>query len=50
MRWWWVLAVLLIRLGGAVLWRLRVYGVKNIPRELYVNALNFDNALAYRLS
>ncbi len=29
---------------------LRANGVENIARELYVNALNFDNALAYRLS
>ncbi len=29
---------------------LRANGVENIARELYVNALNFDNALAYRVS
>ena len=29
---------------------LRANGVTNVARELYVNALNFDNALAYRLS
>jgi predicted transposase YbfD/YdcC len=29
---------------------LRANGVKNVARELYVNALNFDNALAYHLS
>ena len=29
---------------------LRANGVQNIARELYVNALNFDNALAYRHS
>ncbi len=29
---------------------LRANGVENIARELSVNALNFDNALAYRLS
>jgi len=25
-------------------------GIENIARELYVNALNFGNALAYRFS
>ncbi len=29
---------------------LRANGVENIARELYVNALNFDNALTYRVS
>jgi hypothetical protein len=29
---------------------LRANGVENIARELYVNALNFGNALAYRFS
>ena len=29
---------------------LRANGVENIARELYVNALNFNNALAYRFS
>jgi hypothetical protein len=29
---------------------LRANGVENIARELYVNALNFGNALAYRIS
>jgi len=29
---------------------LRANGVQNVARELYVNALNFDNALAYRVS
>ena len=29
---------------------LRVNGVTNVARELYVNALNFDSVLAYRLS
>lgn len=32
-RWWWWLAQLLIRVGGAVLWRLRALGTENIPRE-----------------
>jgi hypothetical protein len=27
---------------------LRANGIENIARELYVNALNFNNALAYR--
>jgi hypothetical protein len=29
---------------------MRVNGVENIARELYINALNFDNVLAYRFS
>ena len=29
---------------------LRANGVENIARELYVNVLNFNNALAYRFS
>jgi predicted transposase YbfD/YdcC len=29
---------------------LRANGVKNMARELYINALNFDNVLAYLLS
>jgi len=29
---------------------LRANGVGNISRELYVNALNFENALAYPVS
>ena len=29
---------------------LRANGVENIARELYLNALNFNNALAYRFS
>jgi hypothetical protein len=29
---------------------LRANGVENIARELYVNALNFNNVLAYRFS
>ena len=29
---------------------LRANGVENIARELYVNALNFNNPLAYRFS
>jgi 1-acyl-sn-glycerol-3-phosphate acyltransferase len=33
MRWWWRLCQLLIRVGGAALWRLRVYGAEHIPRE-----------------
>lgn len=33
MRWWWLLILLLIRVVGAALWRLRVYGAENIPRE-----------------
>ena len=28
---------------------LRANGVENVARELYINALNFDNALAYRV-
>ena len=27
---------------------LRANGVENVARELYINALNFDNALSYR--
>jgi 1-acyl-sn-glycerol-3-phosphate acyltransferase len=33
MRWWWLLCLLLIRVGGAALWKLRVFGTENIPRE-----------------
>ena len=29
---------------------LRANGVENVARELYINALNFDNALAYRVT
>ena len=29
---------------------LRANGVENVARELYINALNFDNALTYRVT
>ena len=29
---------------------LRANGVENVAQELYINALNFDNAIAYRVS
>jgi hypothetical protein len=29
---------------------LRANGVENVARELYINALNFDNALSYRVT
>ncbi len=33
MRWWWLLCLLLIRVGGAALWKLRAFGTANLPRE-----------------
>jgi predicted transposase YbfD/YdcC len=29
---------------------LRANGIENVARELYINALNFNNALAYRVT
>ncbi len=33
MRWWWRFAKVLVRVGGAAVWQLRVIGAANIPRE-----------------
>ncbi len=33
MRLWWFLVMFLIRIGGAALWRLRCYGIGNLPRS-----------------
>jgi 1-acyl-sn-glycerol-3-phosphate acyltransferase len=33
MRWWWLLVLLLIRVVGAALWSLRVFGIENLPRR-----------------
>ncbi len=32
MRWWWLFCLLLIRVGGAALWKLRAFGTANLPR------------------